>query len=66
MNKESGAEAAGVFQGEELREGGAAVGLVLCGYRNRAHCGMGVSRQAATGTFGKVTGRLMGWFSDFF
>ena len=23
-------------------------------------------RQAATGTFGKVTGRLMGWLSDFF
>jgi cell division protein FtsA len=42
-----------------------AVGLVLCGYRNRA--GLGVSaRQAATGTFGKVTGRLVDWFRDFF
>ena len=44
-----------------------AVGLVLCGYRNRA--GRGArrrARQAATGTFGKVTGRLMGWLSDFF
>jgi cell division protein FtsA len=43
-----------------------AVGLVLCGHRNRAHLAVGGSRQAATGTFGKVTGRLMGWFSDFF
>ena len=44
-----------------------AVGLVLCGYRNRA--GRGARRRAATaatGTFGKVTGRLMGWLSDFF
>ncbi len=43
-----------------------AVGLVLCGYRNRAGRGMVPARQAATGTFGKVTGRLMGWLSDFF
>ncbi len=43
-----------------------AVGLVLCGYRNRAGRALGSSRQAATGTFGKVTGRLMGWLSDFF
>ena len=28
--------------------------------------GLGTTRQAATGTFGKVTGRLMGWLSDFF
>ena len=27
---------------------------------------LGGGRQAATGTFGKVTGRLMGWLSDFF
>ena len=43
-----------------------AVGLVLCGYRNRGGRGFGSSRYAATGTFGKVTGRLMGWLSDFF
>jgi cell division protein FtsA len=44
-----------------------AVGLVLCGYRNRAGRALGTTRQqAATGTFGKVTGRLMGWLSDFF
>ena len=28
--------------------------------------GLGAVRPAATGTFGKVTGRLMGWLSDFF
>ena len=43
-----------------------AVGLVLYGYRNRAGRGIAASRLAATGTFGKVTGRLMGWLSDFF
>jgi cell division protein FtsA len=43
-----------------------AVGLVLCGYRNRVGRGLALSRPAATGTFGKVTGRLMGWLSDFF
>ena len=43
-----------------------AVGLVLSGYRNRAGRGIAASRPAATGTFGKVTGRLMGWLSDFF
>ena len=43
-----------------------AVGLVLCGYRNRGGRGFSSSRHAATGTFGKVTGRLMGWLSDFF
>ena len=43
-----------------------AVGLVLYGYRNRAGRGIAASRPAATGTFGKVTGRLMGWLSDFF
>jgi hypothetical protein len=42
------------------------VGLVQCGYRNRAGRALGGGRQAATGTFGKVTGRLMGWLSDFF
>jgi cell division protein FtsA len=43
-----------------------AVGLVLCGYRSRAGHGIGTARPAATGTFGKVTGRLMSWLSDFF
>jgi cell division protein FtsA len=43
-----------------------AVGLVVQGQRSRAGRGMLVPRQAATGTFGKVTGRLMGWLSDFF
>ena len=42
-----------------------AVGLVQCGYRNRSGRTLGTTRQA-TGTFGKVTGRLMGWLSDFF
>jgi len=43
-----------------------AVGLVLWGHRNRARRSLGSMRPAATGTFGKVTGRLMGWLSDFF
>jgi cell division protein FtsA len=43
-----------------------AVGLVLSGHRNRLGRGVATTRQAATGTFGKVTGRLMGWLSDFF
>jgi hypothetical protein len=43
-----------------------AVGLVLWGQRNRARRGLGSMRPAANGTFGKVTGRLMGWLSDFF
>ena len=43
-----------------------AVGLVLCGHRDRAGRGLGTSRPIATGTFGRVTGRLMGWLSDFF
>ena len=43
-----------------------AVGLVLCGHRDRAGRGLGGGRPAATGTFGRVTGRLMGWLSDFF
>ena len=43
-----------------------AVGLVLFGYRNRMGRGIVSTRPAATGTFGKVTGRLMGWLSDFF
>ena len=43
-----------------------AVGLVLYGYRNRTGRALISSRPAATGTFGKVTGRLMGWLSDFF
>jgi cell division protein FtsA len=44
-----------------------AVGLVLCGYRNRL--GLGASdagRAAATGTFGRVAGRLKTLLSDFF
>jgi cell division protein FtsA len=43
-----------------------AVGLVLCGHRDRAGRGLGTARPVATGTFGRVTGRLMGWLSDFF
>ena len=43
-----------------------AVGLVLCRHRNRSGRGLGAARPAATGTFGRVTGRLMGWLSDFF
>jgi cell division protein FtsA len=43
-----------------------AVGLVLCGHRDRVGRGLGTTRPAATGTFGRVTGRLMGWLSDFF
>jgi cell division protein FtsA len=43
-----------------------AVGLVLWGHRNRARPSLGSMRLAANGTFGKVTGRLMGWLSDFF
>jgi cell division protein FtsA len=43
-----------------------AVGLVLCGWRSRAGRGLAATRPAATGTFGRVTGRLMGWLSDFF
>src|SRR5262249_40200643 len=41
-------------------------GLVLFGYRHRTRGGVGGMRPAARGTFGKVTGRLMGWLSDFF
>ena len=43
-----------------------AVGLVLYSYRNRTGRGLTASRPAATGTLGRVTGRLMGWLSDFF
>ena len=43
-----------------------AVGLVLYSYRNRPGRGLVATRPAATGTFGRVTGRLMGWLSDFF
>src|SRR5262249_22724214 len=44
-----------------------AVGLVLSGYRNRVGRGLALTQKAvATGTFGRVTGRLMGWLSDFF
>ncbi|HET7292037.1 MAG TPA: cell division protein FtsA [Vicinamibacteria bacterium] len=43
-----------------------AVGLVQHGMRSRLGRGLLAQRHAATGTFGKVTGRLMGWFSDLF
>jgi cell division protein FtsA len=43
-----------------------AVGLVLSGQQVRAGRGIPSLRPAATGTFGKFTGRLMSWFSDFF
>src|SRR5262245_52177067 len=43
-----------------------AVGLVLHGHRNRTGKSALLVRPAATGTFGRVTGRLMGWLSDFF
>jgi cell division protein FtsA len=43
-----------------------AVGLMLCGHRDRSGRGLGVPRLAATGTFGRVTSRLVGWLSDFF
>jgi cell division protein FtsA len=43
-----------------------AVGLVLYGWRNRTGRPAYDTRVAATGTFGKMTGRLMGWLSDFF
>lgn len=44
-----------------------AVGLVLCGYRNRLGLGMAdTGRAAATGTFGRVAGRLRNLLSDFF
>ena len=42
--------------------------IVLRSNRPWLQAGRGVlaPRAAATGTFGKVTGRLMGWLSDFF
>ena len=43
-----------------------AVGLVLCGYRNRLGRSLQPSRPAATGTFGKMTGRIKELLSDFF
>lgn len=44
-----------------------AVGLVLCGYRNRLGLGAGeAGRAAATGTFGRVAGRIRTLLSDFF
>ncbi len=43
-----------------------AVGLVLYSHGNRTGRGLTATRPAATGTFGRVTGRLMGWLSDFF
>jgi hypothetical protein len=43
-----------------------AVGLVQHGMRSRLGRSLVAQKPAATGTFGKVTGRLMGWFSDLF
>lgn len=43
-----------------------AVGLVLCGYRNRLGRGLQPTRQAATGTFGRMTGRIKELLADFF
>lgn len=43
-----------------------AVGLVLCGHRNREGRGMLTTHQAATGTFGRVTGRLRELLAEFF
>jgi cell division protein FtsA len=43
-----------------------AVGLVLCGQRNRSGLALAGSRAAATGTWGRFTNRLMGWLGDFF
>ena len=43
-----------------------AVGLVICAYRERLGRSITTVRPQATGTFGRVTGRLMTWLSDFF
>ncbi|MCM2255102.1 MAG: cell division protein FtsA [Vicinamibacteria bacterium] len=43
-----------------------AVGLVLWGYRRRMGRELGISRQVATGTFGRISGRLKNWLQDFF
>ena len=43
-----------------------AVGLVICAYRERLGRSITTVRPAATGTFGRVTGRLMTWLADFF
>jgi cell division protein FtsA len=43
-----------------------AVGLMLCGYRDRMGRGLGVPRPVATGALGRVRSRLAGWLSDFF
>jgi cell division protein FtsA len=43
-----------------------AVGLVLCGHHNRRGRGMLTTHQAATGTFGRVTGRLRELLAEFF
>jgi len=43
-----------------------AVGLVLCGHHNRQGRGMLTTHQAATGTFGRVTGRLRELLAEFF
>ena len=43
-----------------------AVGLVLCGYRNRQGRGILPPIEVATGTFGRMTGRLRDLLADFF
>ncbi len=44
-----------------------AVGLVLCAYHQRMGRGLATgTRVAATGTWGRLTSRLMGWLGDFF
>jgi cell division protein FtsA len=43
-----------------------AVGLVLCGHHNRQGRGMLRSHHAATGTLGRVTGRLRELLAEFF
>jgi cell division protein FtsA len=43
-----------------------AVGLVLCGWRSRQGRGALSSRAVATGTFGRLGGRLINWLQEFF
>ena len=43
-----------------------AVGLVLCGHRNRQGRGMLSAAPVSTGTFGRVTGRLRELLAEFF
>jgi cell division protein FtsA len=43
-----------------------AVGLMLCGHRDRQGRGLGMPRPAASGALGRVKTRLAGWLSEFF